>query len=159
MNSTIERPKLKFEAEAELKERKLEIFNSQIASLLAQEQPITIKQLRDEMGLLMVHALPDDLDINKRPYEIALDTILKDKIQNLCCSTVLPNDIYNRWGGTIYGVVINNGKIQHTKKSDANSWNQPLDDSKDQSPSNSEIAEAIRKPDVRSVNEFQIKTN
>ena len=167
MNSTIEKPQLRCEIGAKLEERKLEIFHSQIASLLTQEEPITIKQLRDEMDLLMVHALPDDLDYDdslggftkRMPYEMALDTVLNQPIQNLCCSSILPDDRYNRWGDTIYGVVINNGKIQHAKKSDANSWNQPLDDSKDQSPSNSEIAEAIRKPDERAINEFQIKTN
>ncbi len=167
MNATIERPKMRSEIEDEIKNQKLEIFNSQIAGLLAQEEPISIKQLCDEMCLLMVHALPDDLDYNdslggftkRMPWEMALDTVLNQPIQNLCCSSVLPGDRYNRWGGTIYGVVINNGKIQHAKKSDANSWNQPLDDSKDRSPTNSEIAEAIRKPDERAINEFQIKTN
>lgn len=101
------------------------------------ESQITMRELYENFGIILVHSLPDDSEEQMRndgladytsfkKLEVALDRCLATPIENLCFSSVEEDDDYNRWFGRYYGLIALDGEIVSTSKSDANSWHKEV---------------------------------
>ncbi len=132
------------------------------------KEQITMQELSDFFGVILVHSLPDDtedqvLNDKIKDYtsyqllEIALDKCLNNPIENLAFCSVQRGDDYNRWFGRFFGVVTLSGKIVQTSVSDANSWHKEHGHYEETS-TNKDILAAIRPGKSSKKNEINIRT-
>lgn len=130
------------------------------------EAQITMCELFENFGIILVHSLPDDSErqmqndrladfTSFKTLEVALNRCLATPIENLCFSSVKQGDDYNRWFGRYYGLVALDGEIVSASKSDANSWHKEAGHH-DELATNKTILEAIQNG-FR--NEINIRTN
>jgi len=97
------------------------------------EAQITMRELYENFGIILVHSLPDDSEeqmqndrlkdfTSNKTLEVALNRCLAAPIENLCFSSVKKDDDYNRWFGRYYGLMALDGEIVSASKNDAHSW-------------------------------------
>lgn len=132
------------------------------------KEQITIQELSNSFGVILVHSLPDDTEAlvlndkikNYTSYqllEVALDKCLNNPIENLAFSSVQKGNDYNRWFGRFFGVVTLGGKIVQTSVSDANSWHKEAGHYEEYS-TNEDILATVRPGKNTRKNEINIRT-
>ncbi len=113
---------------------KLDTLIEQFAERLEQ---LTMCELYELFGVVLVHALPDDTEeqmkndridgyTTYKTLDAALNTCLSKPIENLCTSSVKKGDDYNRWFGRYYGLLVLDGQIVSTSRSDGKTWHKRI---------------------------------